>query len=67
MTDLSLSASSVSHPFKGDYVKLRHNTKWQRIACESNDQHIVFADIVSKVNRKNGKVCTGLFCLYDIH
>ncbi|KAK2150781.1 hypothetical protein LSH36_389g00009 [Paralvinella palmiformis] len=47
---------SVSHPFKGDYVKLRHNTKWQRIACESNDQHIVFADIVSKVNRKNGKM-----------
>ena len=40
----------------GDYVKLRQNTKWQRIACDTNDIHVVFADIVSKVNRKNGKV-----------
>jgi myosin-1 len=43
----------------GDYVKLRQNQKWQKIACDSNDVHVVFADIVSKVNRKNGKV--GIF------
>ena len=50
------SLFSVSHPFKGDYVKLRQNTKWKKIACDTNDQNLVFADIVMKINRKNGKV-----------
>lgn len=56
-------ARSVSHPFKGDYVKLRQNTKWQRMAHETNDLHLVFADIVMKVNRKNGKMVPQLLVM----
>lgn len=54
--DLGCSYFSVSHPFRGDYVSLRQNQKWRKIACETNDQQLVFADIVNKINRKNGKV-----------
>jgi hypothetical protein len=46
----------VAHPFKGDYVELRQNSKWKKVAYDTNDQHLVFADFVAKVNRKNGKV-----------
>ena len=56
-------SKSVSHPFKGDYVKLRQNTKWKKIASETNDQHLIFADIVMKINRKNGKMVPNLFVL----
>ena len=48
---------SVSHPFRGDYVRLRQNLKWKRTASESGDDYVVFADIVNKVSRSSGKVC----------
>ena len=47
---------SIPHEFKGEYVRLQNNPKWKKIAVETNDQHLVFADIITKVNRKNGKV-----------
>ena len=47
---------SISHPFRGEYIRLQKNPKWQRIAMETNDINIVFCDIVLKINRKNGKV-----------
>ena len=47
---------SVSHPFVGDYVKLRDNSKWKKMSADTDDQHLVFADIVMKVNRRDGKV-----------
>ncbi len=63
MADLTLCATtvlsltySVPHEFKGEYVRLQNNPKWKKIAMETNDQHLVFADIITKVNRKNGKV-----------
>ena len=52
---------SVMHPFKGDYVRLRQNVKWNKMATETNDSHVVFADIVMKINRKNGKVGMSLY------
>ncbi|XP_074601983.1 myosin 95E [Brevipalpus obovatus] len=46
---------SVSHPFRGDYVKLRQNIKWKRIASETGHHYVVFADIVNKITRNSGK------------
>ncbi|RZC34920.1 unconventional myosin-Ia, partial [Asbolus verrucosus] len=46
---------SVSHPFLGDYVRLRQNIQWKKICLESNDQYVVFADIINKIARSSGK------------
>nr|XP_053637976.1 unconventional myosin-Ib-like [Cherax quadricarinatus] len=46
---------SVSHPFLGDYVRLRQNAQWKKLAAETNDQYVVFADIVNKITRSAGK------------
>ena len=55
--DRKLSYSkTVSHPFRGDYIRLRQNVKWKRIASEAGDEYVVFADIVNKVSRSSGKV-----------
>lgn len=48
--------SSVAHPFVGDYVRVRHNMQWKRMSVETNDQYVVFADIINKITRSNGKV-----------
>lgn len=47
---------SVSHPFLGDYVRLRQNIQWKKICTETNDQYVVFADIINKITRSSGKV-----------
>ncbi|GBN91233.1 Unconventional myosin-Ib [Araneus ventricosus] len=52
---------SVSHPFRGDYVRLRHNVKWKKIAAETGDQYVVFADIINKIARASGKCLQTLF------
>ncbi|XP_042900119.2 unconventional myosin-Ib [Parasteatoda tepidariorum] len=52
---------SVSHPFRGDYVRLRHNVKWKKIAQETGDQYVVFADIINKIARASGKCLQTLF------
>ncbi|KAJ8921520.1 hypothetical protein NQ315_003138 [Exocentrus adspersus] len=46
---------SVSHPFLGDYVRLRQNIQWKKMSLESNDQYVVFADIINKITRSSGK------------
>ncbi|XP_055848851.1 unconventional myosin-Ia isoform X2 [Episyrphus balteatus] len=46
---------SVGHPFVGDYVRLRHNLQWKKICVETNDQYVVFADIINKITRSSGK------------
>lgn len=51
----------MSHPFLGDYVRLRQNVQWKKICIESNDQYVVFADIINKIARSSGKV--GIFIL----
>lgn len=52
----ALYARSVSHPFLGDYVRLRQNVQWKKISMENNDQYVVFADIINKITRSSGKV-----------
>lgn len=54
---------SVSHPFLGDYVRLRHNVQWKKISLETNDQYVVFADIINKITRSSGKFVPILFVL----
>ncbi|XP_047489166.1 unconventional myosin-Ia-like [Penaeus chinensis] len=48
-------SKSVSHPFLGDYVRIRQNAQWKKLASETNDQYVVFADIVNKITRSAGK------------
>lgn len=50
------NVSSVPHPFLGDYVRLRQNAQWKKLCISSNDQYIVFADIINKITRSTGKV-----------
>lgn len=47
---------SIGHPFLGDYVRLRQNPQWKKICSETNDQYVVFADIINKITRSGGKV-----------
>nr|XP_018907050.1 PREDICTED: unconventional myosin-Ia isoform X2 [Bemisia tabaci] len=54
---------SVGHPFHGDYVRLRQNVQWKKISVESNDQYVVFADIINKIARSSGKFVPILFVL----
>ncbi|XP_067131033.1 unconventional myosin-Ib isoform X1 [Centruroides vittatus] len=54
-------AKSVSHPFRGDYVRLRQNVKWKKMAAETGDQYVVFADIINKLTRASGKCLQTLF------
>ena len=42
--------------FKGDYLNLRQNQKWKKINNLTHDVSLVFADLVHKVNRADGKV-----------
>ncbi|GAB0093119.1 unconventional myosin-Ib [Sergentomyia squamirostris] len=46
---------SIGRPFIGDYVRLRQNVQWKRISMETNDQYVVFADIINKITRTSGK------------
>ncbi|XP_067617523.1 unconventional myosin-Ia isoform X2 [Eurosta solidaginis] len=54
---------SVSHPFVGDYVRLRYNQQWKKMCVETNDQYVVFADMINKVTRSSGKLMPILLVL----
>uniref|UniRef100_A0A336LWW2 CSON002516 protein n=1 Tax=Culicoides sonorensis TaxID=179676 RepID=A0A336LWW2_CULSO len=56
-------AKSVSHPFHGDYVRLRQNVQWKKICMDTNDQYVVFADIINKITRSSGKFVPVLLVL----
>ena len=51
---------SVLAPFRGDYIGLRKNPLWKEVLTKKSlhrmDRFVVFADIVNKANRANGKV-----------
>ena len=46
---------SVGHPFIGDYLRLKNNIKWKKLNENSDDNYIVFADLVNKIST-SGKV-----------
>lgn len=47
---------SVSKEFKGDYLNMRQNEKWKKINNLTHDVNLVFADMIHKVNRADGKL-----------
>lgn len=51
--------NSISHPFRGDYIRLRQNVKWKKISASLGEIYVVFADLVSKVTKRCGKVGWG--------
>lgn len=46
---------SVSEPFKGDYLEINKNPKYQKLYT-AVDEKVLLADLVNKINRANGKV-----------
>lgn len=47
--------SSVNKPFKGDYLEISKNPKYQKLNS-AVDEKVLLADVVNKINRANGKV-----------
>lgn len=45
---------SVSQPFKGDYLEISKNPKYQKLNS-AMDEKVLLADVVNKINRANGK------------
>nr|XP_033794871.1 unconventional myosin-Ia isoform X3 [Geotrypetes seraphini] len=62
----TLYAKSVPQPFRGEYLQVQKNPKFQKLGSAIQGQ-IVMADSVSKVNRKSGKSCSWLFVLTKTH
>ncbi|XP_053732665.1 unconventional myosin-Ib isoform X1 [Synchiropus splendidus] len=58
----ALYASSVSQPFKGDYLEISKNPKYQKLNS-SVDEKVLLADVVNKINRANGKGAARIFLL----
>ncbi|KAM8855512.1 unconventional myosin-Ib isoform 2-T4 [Spinachia spinachia] len=58
----ALYPSSVSQPFKGDYLEITKNPKYQKLNS-SVDAKVLLADVVNKINRANGKGAARIFLL----
>ncbi|XP_061142523.1 unconventional myosin-Ib isoform X2 [Syngnathus typhle] len=58
----SLYPSSVSQPFKGDYLEISKNPKYQKLnSCV--EEKVLLADVVNKINRANGKGASRILLL----
>lgn len=55
MTHFSVFYLSVSQPFKGDYLEISKNPKYQKLNS-AVEEKVLLADVVNKINRANGKV-----------
>ncbi|CAB1347089.1 unnamed protein product [Coregonus sp. 'balchen'] len=55
----ALYPSSVSQPFKGDYLEIQKNPKYQKLNS-AVEEKVLLADVVNKINRANGKASTFL-------
>ncbi|XP_045062627.1 unconventional myosin-Ib-like isoform X1 [Coregonus clupeaformis] len=58
----ALYPSSVSQPFKGDYLEIQKNPKYQKLKS-AVEEKVLLADLVNKINRANGKGSPRLFLL----
>ncbi|KAM9709307.1 unconventional myosin-Ib isoform 1-T1 [Menidia menidia] len=58
----ALYPSSVSQPFKGDYLEISKNPKYQKLSSAVEDK-ILLSDVVNKINRANGKSSARIFLL----
>ncbi|KAI1229839.1 Unconventional myosin-Ia [Lamprotornis superbus] len=57
---------SLQQPFRGDYLGLKQNPKYQKLHAVAKDK-LVMADTVRKVNRANGKTVPRLLLLTTEH
>lgn len=58
----ALYPSSVSQPFKGDYLEISKNPKYQKLN-NAVEEKVLLADVVNKINRANGKGTARIFLL----
>ncbi|XP_026868452.1 unconventional myosin-Ib isoform X4 [Electrophorus electricus] len=58
----ALYPSSVGQPFKGDYLDINKNPKYQKLNIVM-DEKLLLADVINKVNRANGKGASRIFLL----
>uniref|UniRef100_A0A674EYZ0 Unconventional myosin-Ib n=1 Tax=Salmo trutta TaxID=8032 RepID=A0A674EYZ0_SALTR len=58
----ALYPSSVSQPFKGDYLEIHKNPKYLKLNS-AVEEKVLLADVVNKINRANGKGSPRLFLL----
>ncbi|XP_055005157.1 unconventional myosin-Ib isoform X1 [Boleophthalmus pectinirostris] len=58
----ALYPSSVSQPFKGDYLEITKNPKYQKLS-NAVEEKVLLADVVNKINRANGKGTARIFLL----
>ncbi|XP_031415349.1 unconventional myosin-Ib isoform X2 [Clupea harengus] len=58
----ALYPSSVSQSFKGDYLEINKNPKYQKLNSVVEEK-ILLADFVNKINRANGKGAPRIFLL----
>ncbi|XP_076602587.1 unconventional myosin-Ib isoform X2 [Chaetodon auriga] len=58
----ALYPSSVSKPFKGDYLEIRKNPKYQKLNS-AVEEKVLLADVVNKINRANSKGTARIFLL----
>uniref|UniRef100_H3DI29 Myosin IB n=1 Tax=Tetraodon nigroviridis TaxID=99883 RepID=H3DI29_TETNG len=58
----ALYPSSVNQPFKGDYLEMGKNPKYQKLSS-AVDEKVLLADVVNKINRANGKGTARIFLL----
>ncbi|KAM7407719.1 hypothetical protein PAMA_003457 [Pampus argenteus] len=58
----ALYPSSVSQPFKGDYLEISKNPKYQKLNS-AVEEKVLMADVVNKINRANGKGTARIFLL----
>ncbi|XP_060785851.1 unconventional myosin-Ib isoform X2 [Neoarius graeffei] len=58
----ALYPSSVRQPFKGDYLEIKKNPKYQKLNSVV-DEKVLLADVVNKINRANGKGASRIFLL----
>ncbi|KAK3569212.1 hypothetical protein QTP86_026612 [Hemibagrus guttatus] len=58
----ALYPTSVGQPFKGDYLEIKKNPKYQKLNSVV-DEKVLLADVVNKINRANGKGASRIFLL----
>ncbi|NWV10398.1 MYO1A protein, partial [Ptilonorhynchus violaceus] len=62
----TLYPKSLQEPFRGDYLGLKQNPKYQKLHAVAKDK-LVMADTVRKVNRASGKTVPRLLLLTTEH
>ncbi|NXS36271.1 MYO1A protein, partial [Pomatostomus ruficeps] len=62
----TLYPKSLQQPFRGEYLGLKQNPKYQKLQAVAKDK-LVLADTVRKVNRANGKTVPRLLLLTTEH